>query len=669
MYWDFSKYGANSSRRGLLIVGLPLAALLVHLLLFGAGLGIRLELAAMDWWFELRGQLPPPKDVLIVSIDEQSYRHLNLSPLQLWPRAWHAKLLKKLAAYQAKAVALDVIFGGPGLDAAADRELADAMRRLPVVIATDIVVRTRLEPDGPKLRVDKLVPWEQFTSAATELGRIGLQLKDGVVRQFKNEESIPGQAEHTLAEAAVKAAGMPGPYPTAGDYINYYGPSGSIVSVSFYQVLDEANPLPAEVFKDKIVFVGYFLPIGVAGTGQDVSTTPFYGAKTFGVEVHATAAANMLSSDWIHRFPPEWEVKILQAVLLVIALAVVVLRPWWALSLLALVDSAWGVGAYHAFKAGYFIPGMTAGVIVLPLVFLTSSLYYYFITHRAQAQIRSAFSRYLTPEMVDRIAREPEALQLGGQLVEATVFFSDITGFTSLAERHDAQEVCALLNRYFTEVANIVLERQGTLIKFIGDGLFALWGAPIAMGNSDCQAVESALLIQKKIQELAASGTILETHTRVGIHRGNVVVGNLGSERRFDYTAVGDAVNLASRLELLNKHFGTSILISEAVASSLDAKWDTLPMGNVKVYGKEELVRVYSVFNEPLEPRVTEIWEEALHLLELSQVGEAGKRLAAVVAVEPRLEKAASIYQREITRYLSESLDRIWRGELVFTEK
>jgi len=658
----------KSSKRFLVVMVVSFSALVLHYVLYMSPIGARLEWALAEYWFSLRGRLPAPEEVVIVAIDEESYQKLSLSPLAAWPRKLYAPALKKLASYGARGVVFDLVFQGSSQERKDDEALSEALRILPVVLGRETLQRVVQGPEGVETKTVELRPEEVFVKNARATARIGLHHDLAMVRRFLPAEDGVTVAPDSLAMVAAQLAGVPPRKVSVGDMINYYGPSGSLTTVPFYRLLDDSWEPGAELFKDKVVFIGQLLSLGAAGAAKDIFNTPVFGLA-FGVEIHATAAANLIRGDWIKRFSVKRELSVLHLLLLLVTFALVLFRPWWGAGLFAAAVLAWAAGSYLAFKAGCFIPGLTAAAVVLPAVFVCSALYYYIITYRAQREIRAAFARYLPPAMVDRIAREPNALKLGGQLVEATVFFSDITGFTRLAEGLEPQQLSSMLNRYFTEVGDIILAHGGTLLKFIGDGLFALWGAPLPALEGERQALQSAVLIQKRIEVLAKSGVILPMETRIGIHRGNVVVGNLGSELRFDYTAIGDAVNLASRLEELNKRFGTSILATEMVIEQSKSQGNAFPLGLVKVFGREKAIRVYTVFPEWLSGDAERLWKEAIELFESRQWNEAKAAFESIGRLELRLKKAAAIYLEAIESHLSYPPSRNWQGEVAFIEK
>jgi adenylate cyclase len=205
--------------------------------------------------------------------------------------------------------------------------------------------------------------------------------------------------------------------------------------------------------------------------------------------------------------------------------------------------------------------------------------------------------------MIRRIAEDPDAVNLGGQEIVGTAVFTDIKGFTSIAEGMSAPDTAAMLNAYFSEATKHVFDAGGTLIKYIGDAVFAIWGAPIRRPDHATQACTAALALARAQKAQGAdAGPVARLVTRIGVHTGPMLVGNLGSAQRFDYTAIGDAVNLASRIEGLNKAFGTLALASGEAIAATDGRFVTRPLGRVKVVGRSEPVELHELVATRDEP-------------------------------------------------------------------
>lgn len=579
-----------------------------------SGFGTGLEYQLSDLWFHLRGPVSAPTEVVILSQDHESYSRLNLSPIKPWPRSHIVDLLRRLAVYRPKKVVIDIIFSGESEDLQADSDLAEALSQIHAVIGSDFIsIGT-----GAEVKSEDMQPDPVYAASARELARISLPLDQDVIRRFRDRDGHSLQGLRTLAEAAASAN-----EPTDPDFlINYYGPPGTIRTYSIYQLLQGA--VPAEMLRDKLVFVGYGLATGIAGRPRDSFLTPFRGGPSFGVEIHATAAANLLHNSFIKRADPGRERLMICVLVFILSLSVLSLHPQWGAVLLGGVTAAWAIISYQSFTAGFFIPGLTAALVVMPFVLLASSVYYYLIVYRSRQQLREALGRYVSPEIAARIVNDAaQDFYRTENRLEVTMLFTDIKGFTSWAECNGHNQVLATLNRYFSEIAAIVLDSQGTVMKYAGDGMFALWGAPLAVDNPSKRALQAALDIRSRVRDLAEKGILPFFETRAGIHRAEVSVGNLGERRRFDYTAVGDGVNVTSRLEDLNKFFGTGILLSEEVLGNLDESFSCIKMGSVRLRGKSGKVTVYTLLEETARMDCLELWLKGVEDFEQSRFDEA----------------------------------------------
>ena len=232
---------------------------------------------------------------------------------------------------------------------------------------------------------------------------------------------------------------------------------------------------------------------------------------------------------------------------------------------------------------------------MLPAAYFASLVWYYLTTRREKERIRRAFTFYLSPQMIAKIVADPSSLNLGGEEIVATAIFTDIKGFTPIAESMAAPETAALLNDYFSRLTHFVFDEGGTLIKYIGDAVFAIWGAPVRLDDHATRACAAALAMARDEESLEGGGRQVRLVTRIGVHTGPMLVGNLGSAQRFDYTAIGDAVNTAARLEGLNKYFATRALVSEASLAMTDGAFIARPLGRVRVVGKTEPLAIHEL--------------------------------------------------------------------------
>jgi adenylate cyclase len=520
-------------------------------------------------------------------------------------------------------------------------------------------------------RVD---PYDFFASAAAAVGQVGLPLdRDGVVRStWLLHEDRP-----SLALAAYEVATDDSRYHDGRiRLVDFYGPPRTVRTISLYQALDPAQYLPAGFFGGKLVFVGLALPAASGPAEKDSFPTPFRAASgelTFGVEIHATIAANLVEGRRIRTVPVAVEVLLL--LLLPLAATLVFLRLGPLPGGIALAGCAvlpWAVGFVAFSQRGLWLPVIVPSFIQLPTAYLASVLWYYLSTARERERIRRAFSFYLSPDMIGKITKDPGSLHLGGEEIVGTALMTDIQGFTTLAESLPPAETVAMLNAYFSDVTQHIFETEGTLIKFIGDAVFAIWGAPLRQDDHATRACAAALALARAQADAATHGRQLVT--RIGVHTGPMVVGNLGSSQRFDYTAIGDAVNVASRLEGLNKSLGTRVVISEATLRACDGRFVTRGLGKVRVVGRGEFIEIHELVGETGgEPLITDAVREgfgaALAMLTARKFPEAARGFRETLAASAGADGPSQFYLRVAERFAAEPPPEDWDGVVAFETK
>ena len=556
-----------------------------------------LESNGLDLLFLLRGARPVPKDICIVAIDEDSFAFRNVDPAGAWPRRLHGELVKVLARAGAKAVAFDVLFDRPG-----DPE-QDAAFQAGLAEAGNVVLGLTVEQvEDPRFRQMRVIgPTDPLAEAAAAVGDVSLmEDRDGVIRSAW----LLHDGRPSLALAAYEVAGGGASVPHHGSphgprLIDYYGPSRTVPTVSLYQALEPDEYLPPGFFKDKIVFVGASLvAAAVPAEAKDSFRTPYRGGtrgNTFGVEIHATVAANLLEGRRIIPAPPLLAALMLLLLPVLVTAVFIYLRPVGAaFALLGLELIPIGVASLVFVRQGIWLPLVIPAVVQLPVAYVTSVIWYYLTTVREREKVRKAFAFYLSPDMIRRITDSPGRLNLGGEEIVGTAMFTDIKGFTSIAEGLTAPDTAALLNDYFSVATGHVFDTGGTLIKYIGDAIFAIWGAPLPMADhagAACRAAVGMTRLQRGLGDRPAGRLV----TRIGVHTGSMLVGNLGSSQRFDYTAIGDTVNLTARLEGINKTFGTRALASGETLAATDGSLVSRLIGRVQVVGREKPVDVYEL--------------------------------------------------------------------------
>ena len=375
--------------------------------------------------------------------------------------------------------------------------------------------------------------------------------------------------------------------------INYAGPGGAFRYVSAVDLLN--GTVPATVVRDRIVFVG----ATAAGT-YDLRVTPTSPVMP-GVEKHATVAANVLGGRFLRR--PDWVELVELAGILILPLGLgwllPRLRPVVSLGAVLVLWGALFAGVHLAFRAGLWLP-VVYPTLALGLAFVGITVYRLLTEERQRLWTKRAFQQFVSPEVVERLMDNPAALQFGGEVRNLTVLFSDIRDFTGYTERHPPQEVVQMLQEYLTRMVDQVLGQQGTLDKFIGDGVMAIFGAPVPLPDHAERACRTALGMIEELKTLQARW---KTEGRepfrigIGINTGDMMVGNLGSEQLFDYTVAGDGVNIGARVESLNKEFETttSIIISETTYLAARDVLDVRRLGEATVKGKSRPIVVYEL--------------------------------------------------------------------------
>ncbi|MCC7243212.1 MAG: adenylate/guanylate cyclase domain-containing protein [Acidobacteria bacterium] len=359
------------------------------------------------------------------------------------------------------------------------------------------------------------------------------------------------------------------------------------------QVLEDVAPLVSpETFRDKIVVVG------VAGEGlRDVFVTPFAEGRMPGAEIHA----NTIDA---------WRAGRTLTPARAVAGGLVVVGAALAVGATGVAASAWFTGgvalvlalAYtwlnvHLFAAGAWWP-IALPLLAMMLAFVGELAWQYFVEGREKRQVKRLFSRYVAKDVYDQLLADPARARLGGTRREMSVLFSDMRGFTALTERGRPEDIVSQLNDYFTRMVQVLFEHRGTLDKFVGDMVMALFGAPLDDEDHAEHAVQTALAMVRALDLLNAEWAgfgIPRLDIGIGINTGEMVAGNIGSSAIMSYTVIGDAVNLGARLESLNKEYGTRIIISEATRAQLKGQYDIRPLGSVTVKGKSQSVAIYEV--------------------------------------------------------------------------
>jgi adenylate cyclase len=307
--------------------------------------------------------------------------------------------------------------------------------------------------------------------------------------------------------------------------------------------------------------------------------------------------------------------------------------------------------------------------------FAFSAFYSYSTEGKQRRELRRAFNRYLSPAVVSQIVESSGVLELGGNTVEGTVYFSDIKDFTNIAESMQPKELVSYLNEYFTLASDLILKRDAMLDKYIGDAIMAIFGAPISKPDHAKLACLTALEIQRSLEAYyrKKSAQTPQFTTRIGLNSGKMIVGNIGSTRRLDYTAIGDTVNLASRLEGVNKFFGTRIIISEHVYSQAKDAIETRELDLIRVKGKNVPIRIFELVGEKgtLNENRTEflsLFQEGLQYYRNKQFDHAARQFENLLNVDPN-DGPSTTYVERSKLLAMQKLPDNWDGVFTLTTK
>lgn len=631
--------------------------------------------------FIFRGAMDATNAV-IVYLDEASHTALQQPYNQPWNRALHAQLLKRLTREGAKGVVFDIVFSDPGPDPEVDKYFAEAIQENgKVILAADAVLAGLGETTGRKFDP----PYSLLRDAAKD--RIGSAeyIPDGdlMIRRY-----LVGLPDQLVSSEAWVAAELIGASVITNEavhrnaiYVNHYGPPGTIPGVSFYEAIDEEVKLPADFFKDKMVFVGAKTVTKYSGERKDEYATPFSTLSirqgsdlkfTCGAEIHATAFLNLIHQQWLKRFSPAQETWLIVLIGIGCGGLLVLCRPVAAILVgIALAVLVTGIN-YALFTQQYvWFPWLIPVLIQIPVAVLWSVTFNSVQLYVHNRLLEQSLGKHLSPKRVKQLRNKPEFLEPGAEKQTLTILFSDIENFTQISERMDSDELAKLMNRYFENaVTGCIHKTDGFVVKYIGDAIFSFWNAPEQQKSHEVLACEAALLLGAQRVTFTKDGKTNALRTRIGLHTGEANVGNFGSAARIDYTAIGENINLASRLEGLNKFLGTQVLITSDVLAGLGDQFITRSVGKFRLKGFAKSVAVHELLGNAADdnsPRWRESFARALHLFETKQFEAARAEFCEVIKM--RDDGPSKFYLRYLDETELELLAPDWQGDVELKEK
>lgn len=659
----------NRSVSGSLLIGLSSGIL--------AALG--LVLGIFNTWSHTttdRFFLPHSADpkTIIVAIDDVSLARIGRWP---WNRNIQADLVRRLSEAGANVIAFDVNFpeaASPEEDAALARAIQDSDR---VVLPLEL----SLKLDRSKITFDasKIVqPIPELQRAAKRVGFSNTPLDvDGIVRRIPL--TVLGESGGTIRAFAYEVADIAGRAPNVNEV-----PTDALgrVMINFPGSSGKAFPFvsAADVLEGKAIDAGFdgatvFIGATASDLHDEQNTATSRDQPMSGIEIHASLYDTLVTHRWLIQAP-----VLLQAILLILAglfLGLLIPRVRARTGAIAafLIWIGWILAAFVSFDHGYILD------IVWPTLLIVFSyaallLERWISTERERRKIRSAFSRYVSANVVEAIMKDFDRLKLGGERRTMSVLFSDIRGFTTLSEGMEPEALVELLNTYLNEMTDIVFEEGGVLDKYIGDAVMAFWNAPFDQSDHAMRSVRTAIRMRDRLQEMNRNGSFAEgaeLKVGIGINTGDMVVGNIGGERRYDYTVIGDSVNLASRTEGLCKEYGVQIIITEHTQSELDDTILTRQLDKVSVKGKQKPVAMYEVMGlvsevEDAKQKLASEYNQAIHFYFERKFIEAAELCDQILSIWPDDIPSKNLKTRcEI--YNANPPSAGWNGAWVMTKK
>ncbi|HTR89656.1 MAG TPA: adenylate/guanylate cyclase domain-containing protein [Solirubrobacteraceae bacterium] len=585
-------------RKTTLLVAVAVLAAGVGVLAYATHLLRRTELQSIDARFSIRGPRPAPRDVVLVQIDDATFQQLTREHLHSefpFPRRYDAQVIGRLRRGGASTIAMDIEFTHP-TDRPDDEALAQALAE---AHGKTVLAATEVGPGGTNgvLGESEALRRELGTRAAAAILTTD---SDGSVRRFAYQFNGLRSFGVVTAEVARGRAIAGSLFEHGTLPIDYAGPPETFASYSFSKVLK--GEVPAGAFRDKIVIVGASAPVL-----QDVHTTATSGSEEMsGPEIWANATSSLLAGAPLRQAAGWVEVLLILALGLAAPLGSLRLARWHALLGAVCLAALYTVAVQVAFQHGWIV-SFVYPLLALAVGTLGTLAVLYMDETIERERVRYVFSRFVPGSVVDQVlASANENLRLGGVECDCTVLFSDLRGFTSFSETQPAARVIEVVNHYLNEMTEAILDAGGTLIAYMGDGIMAVFGAPIEQDDHADRAVRAALeMIGPRLARfngwLAEQGFGHSFAMGVGLNSGPVMAGNVGSEERVEYTAIGDTTNTASRLEGMTKGSGHMLFIADSTQERLRERPPGLtPVGEFEVRGRTAKLPVWTIAQSKL---------------------------------------------------------------------
>ena len=665
-----------------------------------------LELKTYDLRFSLRGARPDPdSNIVIVAIDDQTFASI---PARFpYPRSLYARIIENLLEAGARLIVVDIEFTEPDAqNPQEDIRLAEAIAYAGNIILAGKIVTEFGYNDIRNTYLLKPLDILLESGASWALVNV-IEDPDGFIRRYFLYQPHNNRFYYPLAIAAYQAlldtsaqVEINNGVARLGDLnipkifntmlINYRGPAGTFPTYSLSSVLDDADYDlgPDEdtdifelhkmwgTFKDKVVFIG-----ASAEELQDNKFTPFFQfrgrrQKMPGVEIHANALSMLLHGDFIARLERHWNLLIMLVLAFLLTFLGVQARPLVASIFAFLITLSYLAAILVAFiKLRVWIDAVGPLASIF-LSYVGGVAYRVTLERQEKGRVKRVFQQYVAKSVVENMLASGEMPRFGGERRELTVLFSDIRSFTSYCERHEPENVVYTLNEYLTAMVDIIFRYQGTLDKFVGDEIMALYGAPLYFEDHAIKACETACEMISNLRELQKKWSRDSRdffQIGIGINTGKMIVGNLGSQQLFDYTVIGDEVNLAARLEGANKQYWTSIIISESTYEQAKSKARARELDLVRVKGKKKPVKIYELRSMSPLPQIEEdliigVYTEGLALYKQRRWYEAIKEFKRILKYFPS-DGPSRVYIKRCLDFIENPPPDDWDGVYEFKTK
>ena len=632
-------------------------------------------------------------DIIIVDTEEEFFDEYGSWPLKRSDIAKLTTLIKKLGA---EVIALDMLMDFPN-GYGEDPILAEALES-----AGNTIVVAQLEFDGDgnfqgvnhpteTLKVATESGYTNHTPIGNKMSRVRffpeeieesnvwpfaiktLAMYKGVEPKLEDGQLIIGDISVPLDHFNDLWVDLPALPPNAM-FLAKDTPAG----ISAGEILFDLQDIPDDEWDEETeelqdLIAGKIVLVGdTSEVSHDIFTSPI--GEVYGIEFLADTIYTLMNNAPIR--PAGDFTEILVFAVLFIAFVLVTMIPKYENALFFLIIALYVAFGFYMYVYHGIAFSMSYSLIACFLTTGIINLYLFMMERKQKGFIKGAFSQYLSPTVIDQIVENPDMLQLGGEKREMTPFFSDIQGFSTISEGLTPEELVQLLNEYLTAMCDIVSSYHGTIDKFEGDAIIAFWGAPLELPDHATIACHAAIDMQKKNEEMRK--TLREQnrpmlYTRIGMSSGSVVVGNMGSADRMDYTMMGDVVNLAARLEGVNKFYQTFTMIPQSTYELAKDDIDTRQLDVIRVVGKKEPISVYEVLERKNQTSseksgVVEKYLKALKLYEERNFADASKEFEKVLAIDPD-DGPSLTYVKRCGVFLETPPEKDWDGVYTFTEK